>query len=165
MKDKKVAPKNSTKGKKKNIRPVSMKHMIDKSARAFEKAVAELKEEHPGDTVQINLLTDSAVMRAVSAWAHVGREVRFDAYEMTDPWKMIWYAPGPWMEAARVPRSEERGVMLAIRQNHLVYPDGTLPKYVERYLIECGRSLLGLPPTKEPERGSDEKPGGASENE
>jgi hypothetical protein len=58
---------------------------------------------------------------------------------------MIWFAPGLWVDAARIPRELEKSVMLTVRQNHLVYPDGTMPQKVRVYLEQRGRKLLGLP--------------------
>jgi len=98
----------------------------------------------------VNLMTDPAVTRAVSAWPSVPRTVRLDANEQSDPWDMIWFAPGEWMDAARVPLELENSVMLTIKQNNLVYPDGSMPDQIRAYLIQRGRDLLGLPtPTRD----------------
>lgn len=116
---------------------------------AFGNAVATLKEKHSGSLIQVNLMTDIMVARAVAAWPSVPREIKNNAYEYEDPWDMIWYAPGLWMDAARVPRELEKSVMLTVIQNHLVYPDGTMPQAVRAYLVQKGRELLGLPPPKQ----------------
>lgn len=123
---------------------------VDEEARRraqdhFREAVATLKAEHGGSLMQVNLMTDPEVVRAVAAWPSVPREVRPDAPEKTDPWDMVYFASGLWMEAARIPRSLESSVLLTIRQNHLVYPDGTMPQQVRAYLIRRGSELIGLP--------------------
>ena len=118
---------------------------------AFKEAVAILKSEHGGSLMMLNLMTDPAVARAVSAWPSVPRSITEDSASFKDPWNMIWFAPGLWMDAARIPRELEASIMLTIRQNHLVYPDGTMPPQVQAYLVQRGRDLLGLPAPTRPE--------------
>jgi len=130
--------------------PEGVEELRSKAEAAFKEAVAVLKSEHGGTLMQINLMTDPVVARAVSAWPSVPREINLDAGEKTDPWDMVWFAPGQWMEAARVPLEMEHSVMLTIKQNHLVYPDGTMPQQIRAYLVQRGRDLLGLPTPQQP---------------
>lgn len=152
----KVSKKNSGKKKSSKVREVSPGVQVKKDEKAFREAVVKFKKEHPGDLLQVNLLTDEEVVRAVAAWPNVPREINKGASDMDDPWKMIWYAPGTWMDMARIPLQLELGVMLAVRQNNLIYPDGTLPRYVRMHLEENGRIMLGLPHDKSGECAEEE---------
>jgi len=149
MEDPKVAENNTVEEEDIEVDPEYLKEIRDRAEAAFKEAVAVLKSEHGGSLMQVNLLTDPVVARAVSAWPSVPREILVDAGDEKDPWDMIWFAPGLWMEAARVPRNLESGVLLTIKQNHLVYPDGTMPQSVRAYLVQRGRDLLGLPPPQQ----------------
>lgn len=118
---------------------------IKRSEEAFEEAIATIKSENPGSLMQVNLMTDPLVARAVAAWPSVPRRINPDAHECSDPWDMVWYPVDLWMKAARIPREHEKSVILTITQNHLVYPDGEMPHQVRAYLVQRGRELLGLP--------------------
>ena len=138
---------NMTDGSKKSLEDIVLEDQEMREG-IFNDAISRLKERHAGSLVQVNMLVDNAVLRAVAAWPNVPREIRLKIDGTDDPWEMIWYAPGVWMDAARVPREIEDSVILAIRQNNLVYPDGTMPPQVHAYLVQKGRELLGLPAPK-----------------
>lgn len=127
---------------------MSEKEMIAAKKKAedhFDVCIKKLKQDHQGDLSMVNLLTDPMVLRAVAAWPNVKREVVLNAEKREDPWDMIWFAPAVWMEASRVPGRYFDGVMLCVKQNHLVYPDGTMPNAVKAFLMSAGKKLLGLP--------------------
>ena len=111
---------------------------------AFRKAVDKLKSMCPDDFTRVHHLTDKHILRAVAAWPHVPREIKENAVEYDNPWDMIWYAPGVWMDAAGIPKCMEKALMLAIRQNNLVYPDGSIPADVYAYLCKRGKELAGI---------------------
>lgn len=127
---------------------MSGKEMIAAKKKAedhFNVCIEKLKQDHSGDLSMVNFLTDPMVLRAVAAWPNVNREVLLNAEKKEDPWDMIWFAPSVWMDAARVPGRHCDGVILCVKQNHLVYPDGTMPNVVKAFLMSAGKKLLGLP--------------------
>lgn len=145
MKNEKVANNNDTE-KDNTINLVKIQSDCEKH---FGNCVKKLKEKHEDNIVSVNLLSDASIVRAVAAWPMVPREVRLDATEKENPWDMVWYAPGVWMEAALIPPDMERSVMLTVKQNHLVYPDGDMPRYVRAYLVRRGKRLVGISVTDE----------------
>jgi len=113
-------------------------------AEIFEEANKRLKVMYENDYTKVNMLSDDLLIRAIVAWPHVLREVKDGIRENMDPWDMVWYAPGAWMESAMIPRDMERVVMQAVIKNHLVYPDGTIPADVRSLLVKKGMKMAGI---------------------
>lgn len=118
--------------------------VVDNDA-VFRQICHEYKTLHAGSMIDVLLLDDRIVSRAVAAWPNVTRIIEEAADDIKSPWEMIWYNPEDWMTASSVPKRDWARVMKTVIDNNLVYADGTLPDSSRAYLLTKAREIMGLP--------------------
>ncbi len=107
----------------------------------FTTALHEYKDRYDSAIVTLNAVTPDMV-KAIAVWPNVAIRVNH-AEESGNPWDWVRFSPTAWQCLSSVPVCIWVDVMAAVLNNHLVFPDGTLPGYVAEFLTGRAREMLG----------------------
>ena len=89
------------------------------------------------------VMSDERMKRLVIAWPVVRRKFRpGNASTMSDVWKLVEFSQREWAEKAGVPYYDLRDEDFTfLKENGLVFPDGTIPEDLRHMLVVEVRGL------------------------
>lgn len=109
----------------------------------FKEALTVLKTE--GFNSRAILLVDRLIEPLLVAWPFIVRTIENTSVVDADAWDFVHFDPVEWKDMAgiRLSSHEFDQLFLRMKNMRLIYPDGTYPDEVDRYLLNLATGRVG----------------------
>lgn len=112
----------------------------------FESALISYKERHDENVSMVNAISGDMI-RAITVWPNVNVRMQDRGKDFVpasgDPWSWVRFSYSAWQTLANAEGERWFLVARAVVGNHMVYPDGTLPKYIGEFLRIRAHEAMG----------------------